>query len=75
MAEKVDMSLDDIIKQNKTSFGRGRGRGGRGGGAGKSPRGGRGGAQGPVRNRNSGGFSRPAPYAKVCTSFVVFQIF
>ena len=73
MAEKVDMSLDDIIKQNKPSFGRGRGRGGRGAGAGKSPRGGRGGAQGPVRNRNSGGFNRSAPYAKVYTSFFYFS--
>jgi len=59
MADKVDLSLDDIIKQNKSSRGRG-GRGGRGG----QTRGGRVASNGAVRNRNSGTFNRPAPYAK-----------
>ena len=75
MSDKLDMSLDDIIKQNNHSFGRGRGRGGRGGRGGRRGRGGRGAgvgnsAQGPVRNRNSGGFNRSAPYAKVYTIFL-----
>lgn len=61
MAEKMDLSLDDIIKQNR---GASRGRGGRGGrgGVGKM-RGNRTG--GPVRNQRQGNTNnRAAPYAK-----------
>lgn len=57
----MDLSLDDIIKQNK---GANRGRGGRGGrGGGGKMRGNRTG--GPVRNQRPGNANRSAPYAKV----------
>lgn len=53
MSDKLDLSLDDIIKQNKKKGGRGGGRGG-GGRFNKSPRGGRG------RGGNRGGGGRGA---------------
>lgn len=60
MADKVDLSLDDIIKQNRSS---GRGRGGRGRGAGGNRGGNR--SAGPVRNKRPGNINRNAtPYSK-----------
>ncbi|KAM4665121.1 THO complex subunit 4 [Discoglossus pictus] len=77
MGDKMDMSLDDIIKMNRTQRTTGRGRGGRGargaagrGGAGSRLGGiGRGaaGVGGPLRTRpvlSRGARNRPAPYSR-----------
>ncbi|XP_043274272.1 THO complex subunit 4 [Venturia canescens] len=70
MVDKIEMSLDDIIKQNKGSKGRGGGGGGRRGrGAGVSPRRGTRGSSraggGVMRGRNRGGIARAsAPYTR-----------
>ncbi|KAL1006025.1 hypothetical protein UPYG_G00066920 [Umbra pygmaea] len=76
MSDKMDMSLDDIIKQTKKGGGGGRGgrgrassgRGGSGGRSGETGSAGRTGGSGPMRSRQnfsgdrSG--SRPAPYTR-----------
>ncbi len=69
MAEKIDMSLDEIIKRDRISVGRKRGQGvqrrqsGRGANSGV----GRGGSAGPVRNQRQR--NRALPYNRVCLIF------
>ncbi|PSN53253.1 THO complex subunit 4 [Blattella germanica] len=66
MVDKIEMSLDDIIKSSKQSRGPA-GRRGRGGQRGLQRRGGRGGPRGnlgPVRSPRRGSISRSAPYSR-----------
>lgn len=74
MVDKIEMSLDDIIKQTKGARARGGGSGGGGGrrgrGAGSSPRRGARRTQraggGVMRGRNRGGIARTTlPYTRV----------
>jgi hypothetical protein len=69
MVDKIEMSLDDIIKSSKQARGPA-GRRGRGAqrGSSLSRRGGRGGPRGnlgPMRNPRRGSISRSAPYSRV----------
>lgn len=70
MVDKIEMSLDDIIKQTKGARVRGGGGGRRGRGAGSSPRRGARRTQrtggGVMRGRNRGGITRASlPYTRV----------
>ena len=71
MVDKIEMSLDDIIKQNKGSRSRPGGRRGRG--AGNLPRRTRGTQRpggGVMRGRNRGGIARKAlPYTRVSFNY------
>lgn len=82
MVDKIEMSLDDIIKQTKGSRARGGGGGSgrRGRGAGSSPRRGARRVQrtsgGVMRGRNRGGIARSSlPYTRVrrCGIFGVYD--
>lgn len=77
MVDKIEMSLDDIIKQNKGGRTRGTARRGRGT-AGTSPRRGARGASraggGVMRGRNRGGITRAsASYTRVSTLCLIIQ--
>jgi len=87
-SDKIDMSLDDIIKITKTNKSRGRGgrgarggvkTGGRGRGAGAGFRGGRGGvrrggsvARGGVQGRRRGFASKSASYVRVSERIILW---
>jgi hypothetical protein len=66
MAEKIDMSLDEIIKRDRISVGRKRGQR-RQPGRGANTSVGRGGGAGPVRNQRQR--NRAMPYNRVCLIF------
>jgi hypothetical protein len=77
MVDKIEMSLDDIIKSSKQARGPA-GRRGRGGqrGSGLSRRGSRGGLRGnlgSIRNPRRGSISRSAPYSRVSFEKLPFK--
>ena len=81
MSDKVNMSLDDIVKLNKTRGGAARGRG-RGLGRGRGARGTRGGALGRrsfnglggIQKRRSGGpGNKTSPFKPVSIFEILFQ--
>jgi len=78
MVDKIEMSLDDIIKSSKQARGPA-GRRGRGGqrGSSLSRRGGRGGSRGnlgAMRNPRRGSISRSAPYSRVSAKISLLRM-
>jgi hypothetical protein len=78
MVDKIEMSLDDIIKSSKQARGPA-GRRGRGGQRGSSlsrrgTRGGLRGSLGAARNSRRGNISRSAPYSRVSFEILVLRI-
>lgn len=80
MVDKIEMSLDDIIKQTRGNRTRGGGGGRRGRGIGNSPRRGTRRTQriggGVMRGRNRGGITRNSlPYTRVSAYYISIKSF